>query len=204
MVRFAPADQAAGGRDLDHHRVALDRGADAERHLQFLGNPVAGGIGFDVDDLHFRTPIIRIVADAPPANPGVHPEGETHNAVGFSKGSCREFPQFPQVLRQSRRGVHPLGETVKLRVSRARVVARGFRQFPPGFRRFAPSSKRAPFPKDSRFPPFPPFPPVVCCLAPRRAPTERDLMAPRAQVSSAGAARVPGFAEGRASVTGHG
>jgi len=38
------------------------------------------------------------------------------------------------------------------------------RQFPPvsaSFRRFAPSSKRALFPKDSRFPPFAPFPPLI-------------------------------------------
>jgi hypothetical protein len=37
----------------------------------------------------------------------------------------------------------------------------GFRQFSAGLRHFAPPSKRALFPKDSRFPPFPAFPPLV-------------------------------------------
>src|ERR1700722_16365972 len=52
--------------------------------------------------------------------------------------------------------VHPLGKTAKLRTVSRAESCRGFRQFPPGFRRFAPSSERAPFLKNSRFPPFPP------------------------------------------------
>jgi hypothetical protein len=109
MMALAPADKAVLGRHLHHDAVALGHGADAERDLQFLGHPVARGIGFDVDDLHFRAPIIPIVADAPPANPGVHPERETHNAVGFSKRFCREFPQFPQAIRQSGLWSGPIG-----------------------------------------------------------------------------------------------
>jgi hypothetical protein len=49
------------------------------------------------------------------------------------------------------------------------AAAGGFRQFPPGLRRFAAFSKRILFPKDSRFPPFPPFPPLIFLSHPNGA-----------------------------------
>src|SRR5260370_21925827 len=73
--------------------------------------------------------------------------------------------------------------------------AGGFRQFPPGFRRFAPSSERAPFPMDSRFPPFPPFPPVVLLSRPRGG-LQQNGTDGAARAEFAGAADVLGFAAG--------
>jgi hypothetical protein len=73
--------------------------------------------------------------------------------------------------------------------------AGGFRQFPPGFRRFAPSSERAPFPKDSRFPPFPPFPPVVLLSRPSGG-LQQTAIDGAARAEFAGAADVPGLQRG--------
>src|ERR1700682_238662 len=97
-------------------------------------------------------------------------------------------------------GVDPLGETAKLRtVSRAKFL----QGVSAGFRRFAPSSERPPFLKDSRFPPFPPFPPVVL-LSRTEGGLQQMGIDDAARAEFAGAADVLGFAEGRASVTGHG
>src|SRR5262249_24512990 len=50
MVGFAVADQAAFGRDLHHHGVALDRTADAERHTLTGRDRVRRGVGLHVLD----------------------------------------------------------------------------------------------------------------------------------------------------------
>jgi len=97
-------------------------------------------------------------------------------------------------------GVDPLDETAKLRTVPRAEFLQGVSA---GFRRFAPSSERAPFPEDSRFPPFPPFPPVVLLSRPR-AGLQQIGIDGAAPAEFAGAADVLGFAEGRASVTGHG
>ena len=169
MMALAPADDSVLRRHLHHHAVALGHGADAERHLPLLRDAEAGGIGFDVDDLHFT---------------------RSHHAFGFSKGFCRVFPQFPQANRQSGLGVHPLGETAKLRTASRAEFPQGVSA---GFRRFAPSPERAPFPKDSR---FPPFPPVVLQSRPGGG-LQQIAIEDAARAEFAGAADMPGFAEGR-------
>src|SRR5260370_13334467 len=76
---------------------------------------------------------------------------------------------------------------------------RGFPPVSAGFRRFAPSSGRPPFPKDSRFPPFPPFPPVVLLSRPRGG-LQQIGIDDAARAEFAGAADVLGFAAGPAAL----
>ena len=65
MMALAPADNAVLGRHLHHDAVALGHGADAQRHLQFLGHPVAGRIGFYVDDFHVQGVSAVSASDVP-------------------------------------------------------------------------------------------------------------------------------------------
>ena len=50
VVRLTPADQAAGGGDLHHHGIALDGGADAQRHAVLRRHRKRSGVGLDIND----------------------------------------------------------------------------------------------------------------------------------------------------------
>jgi hypothetical protein len=51
VVRLAPAHEAARRGHLHHHGVALDRGADAERHAVLGRHGKRGGKRLDISDL---------------------------------------------------------------------------------------------------------------------------------------------------------
>src|SRR5260370_6262795 len=125
-MALAPADNAVLGRHLHHDAVALGHGADAQRYLPLLGHAEARGVGFDVDDFHFRAPIIRIVADAPPANPGVHPKERRTMRLASRKVFAGNFRNFRKRYANQGYGMDPLGETAKLRtVPRAEFLQGG-------------------------------------------------------------------------------
>jgi hypothetical protein len=54
MVRFAPADDAVVGRDLDHDRVAFHGAAYAEGRAVL--DRKRGGVGLDLRDFHYAEP----------------------------------------------------------------------------------------------------------------------------------------------------